>query len=53
LEDLVGNIFWWGIQDSITEGKVEEAVNMLYGMIKRAGREMVIETRQYIEGDYW
>jgi hypothetical protein len=30
----VGNIFRWGIQDGITKGKVEEAVNMLYGMIK-------------------
>jgi hypothetical protein len=53
LDDSVGNIFWWGIQDSFANGKVEEAVNMLYGVIKRVGREMVTKIRQYIEGDYW
>jgi hypothetical protein len=49
----VGNSFRWGIQHSITKGKIEEAVNMLYGMIKRAGRKMVTKTRQYTEGNYW
>jgi hypothetical protein len=50
LDDSVGNIFRWGIHDSITKGKVEEAVNMLYGMLKKVGREMVTKTRKYIEG---
>jgi hypothetical protein len=53
LDDSEGNIFRWRIQGNITEGKVEETVNILYGVIKRAGREMVTKTRQFIERDYW
>jgi hypothetical protein len=53
LDDSVGNIFRCQIQDIITKGKVEEAVNVFYGMIKGAGSEMVTKTRWFIEGDYW
>ena len=42
-----------GIQDAVTKGKVDEAVNMLYGVIRRAGWEMEIKTRKFKEWDYW
>ena len=36
LNDTVGRIYMHGIQDVITNGRVHERVNILYGMIKRA-----------------
>ena len=38
LNDTAGIIYMYGIQDTITKGKVDDVVNMSYGMIRRAGR---------------
>jgi hypothetical protein len=32
---------------------VDEGVNMLYGMIRRAGRYVEIKTAEFKEWDYW
>ena len=52
LNDTVGRMFMCNIQDVITKGKVGEMVNILCSMIRRAGREMEIQTTEFKEGDY-
>ena len=32
---------------------VDEGVNMLYSMIRRAGRDVEIKTAEFKEWDYW
>jgi hypothetical protein len=41
------------IQDAVTKDREDETVNMLYGMIKTAGREMEIKTTELKEWYYW
>jgi hypothetical protein len=40
----------YATQDAVTKGKVDEAVNMLNGMIRTAGREMEIKTATFKDG---
>jgi hypothetical protein len=40
------------IQDVITKGKVGEMVDILYSMIRRAGRQMESETTKFKEWNY-
>jgi hypothetical protein len=35
------------IQDVISEGTIDETVNVLYGVFRRAGREMEIRTTKF------
>ena len=52
LNDTAGRINLYDIRDTVTKGKADEAVNTLYGMIWRAGREMEIKTTKFQEWDY-
>jgi hypothetical protein len=38
VHDTAGRIYMYGIQDTVAKGKVDDIVNMFYGMIRRAGR---------------
>jgi hypothetical protein len=42
-----------GVQYVVAEGKVDETVNMFYGMTRRAGREMEIKITKFQEWNYW
>jgi hypothetical protein len=40
----------YGTRDAITKGKVDDAINMLNGMIRTAGTEMEIKTTKFKDG---
>jgi hypothetical protein len=50
MNDTAWRIYMYGTQDAITKRKVDEAVNMLAGMIRRAGREMEVKTTKFKDG---
>jgi len=47
MNDTAWRIYVCGTQDAISKGKVDEAVNMLTGMIRTAGREMEVKTTEF------